>query len=76
MPDYVILNEAQRSEESKAQHRRFLAPLGMTIEPPPSFPPPPSSPRHSRAHHRIPAHIIVIPAHIIVIPAKAGIQRG
>ena len=46
MPDYVILNEAQRSEESKAQHRRFLAPLGMTIEAPPS------SPRHSRAHHR------------------------
>ena len=27
---YVILNEAERSEESKAEHQRFLAMLGMT----------------------------------------------
>ena len=29
-PPIVILNEAKRSEESKAEHQRFLAPLGMT----------------------------------------------
>ena len=30
MPYYVILNVAKRSEESKPERWRFLAPLGMT----------------------------------------------